>query len=108
MALLGLALRYLTRESPARRYLADASYWIYLAHLPVVMAASVVASRVDGPWWLEFPVCLVGSLAVLLGTYHLFVRYSALGVMLHGKRRHREVTRTVADTPCNPGTPVTP
>ena len=34
--LIGAALTFCANESPVRRYLADASYWMYLAHLPIV------------------------------------------------------------------------
>lgn len=37
-ALIGLAVGLLSRPSGAVRYIADASYWIYLAHLPLVYA----------------------------------------------------------------------
>ena len=39
--LTGAALRFLSNYSAMRRYIADASYWIYLAHLPVVAALQV-------------------------------------------------------------------
>lgn len=84
LALLGLALRYLERAHPASRYLAESSYFLYLAHLPVVMVAQVVASRVQAPWWVEYPVALALSLAVLLATYQLGVRHTALGRWLNG------------------------
>ena len=35
---IGFAVRHLAGHSPARRYLADASYWIYIVHLPIVLA----------------------------------------------------------------------
>ena len=38
LGLTGAALRFLSNYSATRRYIADASYWIYLAHLPVVAA----------------------------------------------------------------------
>ena len=44
-AAIGGALRFLSGFSPARRYLADASYWIYLIHLPIVMALQVAVSQ---------------------------------------------------------------
>ncbi|MFI4934796.1 MAG: acyltransferase family protein [Caulobacterales bacterium] len=37
-AAIGLALRFLSSFSPARRYIADASYWLYIIHLPIILA----------------------------------------------------------------------
>ena len=86
LALLGLALRYLGNHSPARRYLADASYWIYLVHLPLAMAAQVVASRIDAPWFVEYPLVLAAVLGVALVSYRLCVRHTWIGGWLNGRR----------------------
>lgn len=84
LALIGLALRFLPEASPARRYLADASYWIYLVHVPVVMAVQVLLSRSDAPWWLEYPLGLAAAMAVLLPSYHWLVRGTWIGRRLNG------------------------
>ena len=47
IAIIGFAVRRLAGHSPARRYLADASYWIYIVHLPIVMALQAVLRRYD-------------------------------------------------------------
>lgn len=86
-ALIGLALRYLGGFSPDRRYLADASYWMYFAHLPLVMALQVAASRIEAPVWLEFPALLAVAMVLLLGSYHWLVRHRWIGTLLNGKRR---------------------
>lgn len=39
--LIGAAVTFLSGHSPVRRYLADASYWIYIVHIPIVMALQV-------------------------------------------------------------------
>ena len=45
-AVIGLALRFLSDQSPVRRYIADSSYWLYLIHLPIVLVLqSAVAPR---------------------------------------------------------------
>lgn len=85
-ALAGLALRYLSGYSARRRYLADASYWMYLAHLPLVMALQVAASRIAAPVWLEVPALLAITVLVLLVSYHWLVRNSFIGAALNGKR----------------------
>lgn len=96
LALLGLALRYLERAHPASRYLAESSYFLYLAHLPVVMAAQVLASRVLAPWWVEYPLALALSLTVLLALYQLGVRHTALGRWLNGGSPRRAQAPAVA------------
>ena len=53
-AAIGLALRFLSGFSPTRRYLADASYWLYLIHLPILMALQVAVSHLDWPWPIKF------------------------------------------------------
>jgi peptidoglycan/LPS O-acetylase OafA/YrhL len=96
LALLGLALRYLQHAHPASRYLAESSYVLYLAHLPVVMAAQVLASRVQTPWWIEYPLTLALSLTVLLALYQLGVRQTALGRWLNGGSPRRAQAPVVA------------
>ena len=44
-AVVGLTLRFWSGHSAVRRYLADASYWIYIVHLPLVMACLLYTSR---------------------------------------------------------------
>lgn len=98
LALLGLALRRLSGHSPARRYLADASYWIYLVHLPIVMLLQVGTSQLDGPWWIEYPLALGVGMGLMLASYHGLVRYTWIGAALNGTRRQRTsaAERTVA------------
>ena len=88
-AIVGLGLRFLSGHSPVRRYLADASYWIYIAHLPLVMALQVAMSRVDWPWAVEFALVLGTAFALLLLSYDLLVRNSFIGAWLNGRRKPR-------------------
>ncbi len=68
------------------RYLSDSSYWLYLAHLPlVIFLQSLIRSR-DLPAGVKFWGLLIFASAVLLGSYQLFVRYTPIGTMLNGKR----------------------
>lgn len=101
LALLGRALRHLSGHSAARRYLADASYWIYLVHLPIVMLLQVACSLLNWPWWIEFPLALVLGLAVMLASYEWLVRYSWIGARLNGRRQRptREPTSALTRKP---------
>jgi ABC-type multidrug transport system ATPase subunit len=86
LGLTGAALRYLSNYSPARRYIADASYWIYLAHLPVVAALAVWVGQWPVSWMLKYPFILVVSFALLFASYHLLVRHSFIGQLLNGRK----------------------
>ncbi|MFO0581780.1 MAG: acyltransferase family protein [Anaeromyxobacter sp.] len=85
-ALVGLAVRFLSRPSPRLRYLADASYWIYLAHLPLVAALQVLAGPLPLHWSVKFPAIVAVALAVLLLSYRWFVRGTFIGQTLNGRR----------------------
>jgi glucan biosynthesis protein C len=85
-AAIGLALRFLSGFSPARRYLADASYWLYLIHIPIVIALQVAAANLDWPWPVKFAGIMLIALALMLASYQFLVRYSFIGAVLNGRR----------------------
>src|SRR5690606_4471263 len=89
LGLTGTALRYLGDYSPVRRYVADASYWIYLAHLPVVAALQVWVGHWPLHWSLKYPFILATSLALLFASYHWLVRPTLIGQLLNGRRARR-------------------
>lgn len=89
-AAIGLALRFLSGFSPMRRYLADASYWLYLIHMPIVMALQVAVSNFDWPWPAKFGAILLLSLPLMFASYQFLVRYSFIGTVLNGRRMRRE------------------
>ena len=83
---LGLFLRYLDRESPRWRYLTDASYWMYLIHLPIAVAAPVLFTGLAWPVGLKFALTLSLVTALSLLTYRYWVRATFIGEMLNGRR----------------------
>ena len=88
-AVIGLALRFLSGFSPARRYIADASYWLYLIHMPIVMALQVAVSRLDWPWPAKFAAILAVAFPLMFASYELVVRHSFIGLVLNGRRAPR-------------------
>jgi glucan biosynthesis protein C len=94
-AAIGLALRFLPGFSAARRYLADASYWLYLIHLPILMVLQVAVSGLDWPWPIKFAAILLIALPLMFASYQLLVRYSFIGTVLNGRRERRESTPAV-------------
>jgi len=99
-AVIGIAVRYLATERFAVRYTADASYWIYLAHLPVVAVFQVIVGHWPLHWTLKFPLVMAASLAVLFASYHYLVRRSFIGAILNGRR--------IRATPLMPSASTTP
>jgi glucans biosynthesis protein C len=89
-AVIGTALRFLSGYSATRRYLADASYWLYLIHIPIVMALQVAVSALDWPGLVKFAAILAIALPLMLASYQLLVRHSFIGAVLNGRRVPRQ------------------
>ena len=94
-ALLGLCVVYLDTERPVVRYLADASYWMYLMHLPLILALEAPLSDLTWPVAVKLVVVLGVGTALLLLSYDLFVRSTWIGAWLNGRRRPRALFRVV-------------
>ena len=93
--LMGLFRSLLSRESKTMRYISDSSYWLYLAHLPLIIVVQVVVRDWQFPASAKLVlICLVTSL-LLLASYQLFVRYTPIGTLLNGPRRRPQ--RLAAD-----------
>ena len=78
----GLFLRYLEHPEPRWRYLADASYWLYLIHLPLTIWLPGWLSRLDWPAWLKFVIVVGLTAAVGLVSYEFLVRRTFLNQFL--------------------------
>jgi peptidoglycan/LPS O-acetylase OafA/YrhL len=96
MALIGIAGRLLNRPHPRLRYLADASYWIYLSHMPALILVVALAGSLSLAAAPEFALVSAGALTFSLVTYPLFVRYSVIGRMLNGPRQRRPLKPALA------------
>jgi len=88
-AVTGWFLRFTGQHQPWMRYLADASYWCYLIHLPLVVWLQVLVAKWPVNGWLKFTGINLVAMILLLLTYEWFVRYTFIGTVLNG-RRERE------------------
>lgn len=95
-ALIGMSARFLHRESPAMRYLADASYWSYLMHLPVLVAIQIFLADLTWPILIKLVFTWTITALVLLGSYEGFVRSTWIGKWLNGHRRERALSTSAA------------
>jgi glucans biosynthesis protein C len=84
--LIGASLRFLSNESPLRRYIADSSYWMYLLHVPLLMFVHSLLQATEWHWSIEYTLSIVFVMPILLLTYHYWVRSTFIGATLNGKR----------------------
>lgn len=95
-AVTGLFLRYCDRYSARWRYLCDSSYFLYLAHMPVVMAFELLLEPVGWPPLAKIPVVLAATILTLLIVYRYLVRPTAIGAVLNGRRYKATATVPLA------------
>jgi ABC-type multidrug transport system ATPase subunit/peptidoglycan/LPS O-acetylase OafA/YrhL len=88
----GAALRFCSRANTGLRYLADSSYWLYLAHLPVVFALQMTMLDWNLHWSVKFPLIVGTALSILLLSYHYCVRNTWIGEILNGRTFKRTPT----------------
>ena len=86
-ALIGLFRKALPAERRSVRYLSDASYWIYLAHLPLVIELQALTRDWDLPPTVKFTGLCLAVTALLLAVYQTGVRHTPIGWLLNGRRR---------------------
>lgn len=83
--LTGLFMRWFSAPSATMRYIADASYWLYILHLPLVVYLQVWVVYWDVHWIIKCLLINGISFPILFLTYHLFVRSTFIGKQLNGR-----------------------
>lgn len=67
----GVLARHIRKESRVLRYLSDASFWIYLVHIPFLVALQSSLSTTELAIPVRWGLAVGGTLALALGTYAL-------------------------------------
>ncbi len=78
--------KWLNRHSKLSLYMSNASYWIYLIHIPVLMYIQLPLINVAVSPFIKLVVSVLATMFVGLVSYHLLVRNTLIGVFLNGKR----------------------
>jgi len=84
--MIGFFRRFFASENQRLRYLSDSCYWLYLAHLPLVIALQIWVSNWDVPSFPKFLLVCGLTFAVLIFVYEYAVRYTFVGTVLNGKK----------------------
>jgi glucan biosynthesis protein C len=85
-ALLGLALRTLNRHSATLQYLSESSYWVYLVHMLGTIGFGALLYGAPLPAEVKMLLNIAATTVMGLATYQLFVRHTAIGQLLNGRR----------------------
>jgi glucan biosynthesis protein C len=88
-SLIGIGMQFFSKKSEWRRYIADASYWIYIAHLPVILFLQTLLMQVPWHWSVKFGLILGITTALLFWSYEKVIRYSFIGTALNGPRQRK-------------------
>lgn len=86
----GLFIRYGSHHSARMRYISDASYWVYLIHLPLTIILPTVVWKLPIGAIPKFLLVLLGTTIVCFVTYHYFVRNTFIGKFLNGRKYPRK------------------
>jgi glucan biosynthesis protein C len=77
------------RPSPRWRPIADASYWFYVAHWPLVIALQIAVARVPLHWAPKLVAINLVVFAALIWTYQHWVQSTFIGRQLNGRVQPR-------------------
>ncbi len=86
LGFLATFVKWVNSESKFWRYLSDASYWIYLVHLPIAIVVPGMIYGWDVNVWIKFAVVISAEAAFTLLTYHFLVRSTFIGKFLNGRK----------------------
>ena len=85
--LIGLCRKIFSTEKAWVRYISDASYWMYIAHLPLVFLAQKYVAEWNALPIGKLAVICIGLAIILLASYQLLVRHTPIGWLLNGRRK---------------------
>lgn len=94
----GSFLHLFQRPSRVMRYVSDSAYWVYLIHLPLVVAINIIFIPLPIAALPKFALVMLTSTIIMYLSYHVLVRYTWIGTMLNGPR-HRPAAAQAAPAP---------
>jgi glucan biosynthesis protein C len=90
IACLGAAKRYLDRDIWLVRQFVRPSYWIYLIHLPIVLAIQYVLIRENWGVGIEFLVTFMLVMLIGMVSYRYVVATTPISWLLYGRTLERK------------------
>ncbi|SNR14154.1 acyltransferase family protein [Tenacibaculum jejuense] len=84
--IIGLFVRYASKHSHRMRYISDASYWVYLIHLPLTAIIPAFLLNFPIPAMIKFLIVLTITTIICFVSYHFCVRNTFIGKFLNGQK----------------------
>jgi peptidoglycan/LPS O-acetylase OafA/YrhL len=84
--MIGLFHRHFKEHTSWLRYLSDSAYWLYLAHIPLIIYIQHLVRDLPLLSGIKVVIIFVATTSMLLLSYHFLVRNTWLGVLLNGRR----------------------
>jgi glucans biosynthesis protein C len=103
LGLVGAAVAWLSEPSPRWRYLSDASYWMYLIHIPIVWGLQAWMLRWPVHWAIKYLLVVAIAGFLLVASYHYLVRATVVGKFLNGRKYGRALPVVNATPSISPG-----
>ncbi len=101
LSLIGLFLRYFTKQNTVLKYFADSSYWVYLVHVIGTMGFGILLYDTSLSLVPKMVVNIALTSAACLISYHVLVRNTRIGLLLNGRKlsnKEKETTRRTTTT----------
>jgi len=89
-----LGHRFLNHKSKLSRSISNASYWIYLIHVPVLIYIQMPLINTNLPVLVKFIVSVVVTLLIGQISYLLLVKNTWLGALLNGRQTKRKIIQS--------------
>ena len=91
---MGIGKRCFSTNSNLTRYLADASYWLYLIHLPIVVWLQIAVAELSWWWPVKLLMVVLLTLAISLVMYELFIKNRLIGSVLDGSFEKKKFAKS--------------
>jgi len=83
---MAICIRFFRNQSEKMRYISDASYWVYIIHVPVTHFIPGLFHGVAINVFVKFIISSILVTVICFASYHYFVRGSFIGQFLNGKK----------------------
>ena len=83
--------KFINKPSSKIRYLSNASYYIYIIHIPFIILFQGMFSSLVIHHSVKFILIIILTTGISLITYHYFVRNTFMGILLNGKKSKEQI-----------------